>query len=459
MQNNRPTHQRFILIAILFYHSVNTLMDRVVISSAKDGIVTDLGISDQMMGYVFGIFALGYAMFQIPSGWIADRYGPRKALSVVVGVWSCFTMLTGAAMNAVHMLILRFAFGMGEAGAFPGATRAFYRWLPPKERGLAHGINFSGARLGPAFALFVMPFLIRAIGWRMTFVINGLIGIVWAVIWVWWFRDDPKDNKYINQAELDYIEEGQQQSEFVEKSDATFGQIFVSSNMLLTMYQYTASNMTFYVCFSWLAPYLSSRWGRTGELFAPIPLLVAAASQLISGGLVTWLYNRGYHVGSRRIPAIIGFFLGAAGLLLATQTTNIVPFILSFSIAILGVDMTLSPSWSFCMDIGGKKTGMVSAAMNMAGNIGSAVSAIIFPFFVANVTLPFFAAETGSANSFFIFAAVLNITAIFAWLGMNPRREVNRSLTPNQVRFRVALYILILVGGTVGAILYNLFVK
>ena len=121
--------------------------------------------------------------------------------------------------------------------------------------------------------------------------------------------------------------------------------------------------------------------------------------------------------------------------------------------------MTLSPSWSFCMDIGGKKTGMVSAAMNMAGNIGSAVSAIIFPFFVATVTLPFFAAETGSANSFFIFAAVLNITAIFAWLGMNPRREVNRNLTPNQVRFRVALYILILVGGTIGAILYNLFAK
>ena len=113
----------------------------------------DLGISDQMMGYIFGIFALGYALFQIPSGWIADRFGPRAVrLSAVVSVWSCFTMLSGAAVNAVQMLVLRFSFGMGEAGAFPGATRAFYRWLPPKERGLAHGLNFSGARLGPAFA-------------------------------------------------------------------------------------------------------------------------------------------------------------------------------------------------------------------------------------------------------------------------------------------------------------------
>jgi ACS family glucarate transporter-like MFS transporter len=421
MSQPRRSRQRFVLIAILFFHSVNTLMDRVVISSAKDDIVLDLGISDQMMGYVFGIFALGYALFQIPSGWIADRFGARAALSAVVSIWSCFTMLSGAALNAVHMLVLRFSFGMGEAGAFPGATRAFYRWLPPKERGLAHGLNFSGARLGPAFALFVMPKLIRAIGWRLTFVLNGLLGIVWAVVWLWWFRDDPKDNKYINQAELDYIEAGQTQSDFADTSQVSFGQIFVSSNMLLAMVQYIASNMTFFVCFSWLAPYLREQWGRTGELYAPIPLLVAALAQWISGGLVTWLYNKGYHVGSRRIPAILGFVLGALGLLFATQATEILPFIISFSIAILGVDMTLSPSWSFCMDIGGSKS--------------------------------------GTANSFFVFAAVLNVTAIAAWLGMNPRREVNKNLSPAQVRFRLILYGLILVGGAVGAVFYNVFLK
>ncbi len=459
MSKQRLSHQRYVLIMILFFHSVNTLMDRVVIASAKEEIMVDLGITNQMMGYIFGIFALGYAIFQIPSGWIADRFGPRKALTIVVSIWSCFTMLTGAAINAIQMIVLRFVFGMGEAGAFPAATRAFYRWLPPKERGIAHGINFSGARLGPAFALFIMPFLIRAIGWRLTFVVNGLIGIVWATIWLWWFRDEPKDNKYINKAELDYIEEGQKQSDFAEKSDVTFGQIFVSSNMLFAMYQYFASNMTLFICLSWLTPYLVEQWGQTGELYAPIPLLVAATAQWVGGGFVTWLYNRGYHVGSRRIPAIIGFILGALGLFLATQTTNIVPFILSFSIAIFGVDMTLSPSWSFCMDIGGKKSGAVSGSMNMAGNIGSALSAILFPFFLANITLPFFAPKTGTANSYFVFAAVLNIGAILAWLCMNPKREPNKSLSASQVRFRVVLYILILIGGAVGAIFYNIFFK
>ena len=217
--------------------------------------------------------------------------------------------------------------------------------------------------------------------------------------------------------------------------------------------------MTLFICLSWLAPYLVEQWGQTGELYAPIPLLVAAMAQWISGGFVTWLYNRGYHVGSRRIPAIIGFILGALGLFLATQMTNIVPFILSFSIAILGVDMTLSPSWSFCMDIGGKKSGAVSGSMNMAGNIGSALSAILFPFFLANITLPFFAPKTGTANSYFVFAAVLNIGAILAWLCMNPKREPNKSLSASQVRFRVVLYILILIGGAVGAIFYNIFFK
>ena len=116
-------------------------MDRVCISSAKGDIMRDLQISDQMMGWIFGIFALGYALFQVPSGWFADRFGPRKALTVVVSFWSTFTMLTGAAFNALSMLVLRFIFGVGEAGAFPGATRAFYRWLPVKERGIAQGIK------------------------------------------------------------------------------------------------------------------------------------------------------------------------------------------------------------------------------------------------------------------------------------------------------------------------------
>jgi len=129
------TSKRYILITLLFFHTVHTYMDRICISAASGNIQTDLGISNQMMGYIFGVFALGYALFQIPSGWLADYYGPKKALTWVVMAWSSFTALTGTAWNTLSLLVIRFLFGVGEAGAFPGATRAFYNWVPARERG------------------------------------------------------------------------------------------------------------------------------------------------------------------------------------------------------------------------------------------------------------------------------------------------------------------------------------
>lgn len=451
------TRQRFVLIGILFFHSVNTIMDRVAISAAKDGIISDLKISDQTMGYIFGIFALGYALFQIPSGVFADRYGPRKALAWVVTVWSAFTMLTGAAFNTVSMLVLRFLFGAGEAGAYPGATRAFYSWLPVKERGIAHGINFSGSRIGAALSLFLMPGLIALVGWRWTFVINGLIGIIWAVVWLLWFRDSPRDNEKVNTEELRYIEEG-----CVEEGSAedkgSFGQIFISRNMLLAMFQYLSSNMTFFICFSWLLPYVTSTWGDEVKAYhAPIPLLVGACANWVSGGFVSFIYKRRGLTASRRIPAIVGFVLGTVGLIAATLTSELNLFILAFSVAVFGVDMTLSPSWSFCMDIGGKRSGSVSASMNMVGNIGSALSAIIFPYFVASVTIPLLAPEAGNGNSFFIFCGVLNFLSILAWLLMDPKRDVDRSLSTAAVKLRVALLGLGITAATFGAIIYKIF--
>ena len=131
LSNLGPTRQRFLLVLLLFFHTVNTYMDRVCISAAKGDMQSDIsGLTDQMMGYAFGIFAIGYALFQVPSGWFSDRAGPRRALTIVVVIWSIFTALTGAVYTAVMLLVVRFLFGVGEAGAYPGATRALYGWLP-----------------------------------------------------------------------------------------------------------------------------------------------------------------------------------------------------------------------------------------------------------------------------------------------------------------------------------------
>jgi ACS family glucarate transporter-like MFS transporter len=456
--NQNKTNRRYILIVILFFHTVKTYMDRICISAASTAIQNDLGITNQMMGYIFGIFALGYALFQIPSGWFADTFGPKKALAWVVSAWSTFTALTAAAWNGVSILIIRFLFGMGEAGAFPGATRAIYNWVPQKERGLANGLFHSGARLGSAFSLLFMPFLIRLVGWRLTFIINGLIGILWTIIWITWFKNHPREHPGVNDKEREYIEKDLE-NEIEESQKIPFGIIVTSPNMLLAMIQYMASNITFFIALTWLLPYMVSQWGQAAEIYAPIPLIVGMFAHWSAGGLITWLHVRGYKIASRKIPAIFGFFLGIVGLLLATQVSPVSPlaFILTFSIAVFGVEMTIAPSWTFCMDVGGVKSGAVSGTMNMLGNIGSAVSAIIFPYFVANVTLPVFAKTSGTANSFFIFAATINLVAILAWIKMNPAKQLNDSLSPSQIRFRVSVLISAAVLLILGLLIYKTF--
>ena len=454
------SRQRYVLVSILFFHSVNTYMDRACIASAADFIIKDLAITKEMLGLILGIFAVGYALFQVPSGWIADRLGARKALTIVVTFWSMFTALTGAARNALQMLVLRFMFGVGEAGAFPGATQAFFRWLPVKERGLAHGINFSGSRLGAAFSLFLMPWLISVIGWRWTFVVNGIIGIIWATVWLIWFRDNPKDNKKINKAELDYIEQGRV-SDFTTTIKASFAEIFTSMNMSLAMLQYFASNVTFFISLTWLPSYIRNQWpdDPNAIYYSAVPLIFAAFANWIAGSMVTGLFKKGYHVGSRRATAIVGFSLGIIGLILATQTRNLdflttdkaqlYWFVFCFGLATFGVDMTLSPSWAFCNDIGGANSGAVSGSMNMVGNIGAALSAITFPLLLSE--------KTGSANAFFILAAGLNLVAIVSWCFMNPNRTSGKKLSPDAVRNRFIAMLTALVLLTLATVGYNIY--
>lgn len=430
-------------------------MDRICISAASDLIKADLGISNQMMGYIFGVFALGYAFFQIPAGWIADKFGPRKALTGVVMAWSTFTALSGLAWNAVSMLVFRFLFGIGEAGAFPGATKAMYKWIPAKERGIANGIFHSGARVGAAVSLFFLPFLIRVAGWRMSFLITGLFGLVWVTIWVWWYRDNPSQNKKISISELSYIEKGVSENS-VMAGKLSIAQILTSSNMLMLMIQYIASNITFFISFTWLLPYLVSQWGKGAEIYAPIPLLAGMFAQWFSGWMATRIYSSGRPVMARKIPAISGFSLAVIGLIMITLMpwTTALSFTLLFSVAVFGVEMTISPSWSLCMDMGGENSGVVSATMNMLGNIGSAFSAIIFPFFVSSVSIPFFAEKTGTANSFFIFAAIMNLLGIVSWLFIRPGRKIG-SQSSQATRMRLIIFIMTITLVTAGVLIYK----
>ena len=459
--NTSPTHQRFWLVFLVFLHTVNTYMDRVAISSAKDAMQRDIvGLDDQMMGYVFGIFAVGYALFQIPAGWFSDKAGPRHALTIVVVVWSIFTAMTGMVYTAISLLVVRFLFGVGEAGAYPGATRALYSWLPARERGLGQGIFHSGARVGAALSLILMPWLINRIGWRMTFVANAFVGLLWGVIWWFWYRNEPSEHASVNAAEVELIRQGIA-AEGTASPQLPYIQVVTSANVLLAMFQYAASNITFFISITWLQPYISKTWGYQYASLASLPLLSGAAALWISGYAVTALHTRGMAVMSRRLPAMIGFLIGALGLILSSQlsgSSSVWTFIVCFSLAIFGVEMTLSPSWSFCMDIGGPRSGAVSAAMNMVGNMGAALSAVAFPFFVANVTIPHFAEQAGTANSFFLFAAVVNVFAAVAWLAMNPLRELP-VISAAALRRRLILFVIMIIAVVCALVYTNLLLK
>lgn len=237
---------RVLLVFGTFFLSLLLYIDRACISAAKIPISDSLGFSDKQMGWVLSAFALGYALFQTPSGMLADRLGPRKILTTIVILWSAFTALTAAAWNYVSMLMVRFLFGASEAGAFPGISRAVYSWYPLKERGLVTGINFSGSRLGAAFALPLVAWLIHATGWRNTFIILGIIGVLWAIFWVLWFRNTPEEHKGISKEEKEYILKNRQQADVSEKAGMSMGTMLKSGNMWLAMLQYFASNFTFF---------------------------------------------------------------------------------------------------------------------------------------------------------------------------------------------------------------------
>jgi ACS family glucarate transporter-like MFS transporter len=287
-----------------------------------------------------------------------------------------------------------------------------------KERGLVTGINFSGSRIGGALALPLIAILISKIGWRHTFMLQASFGLCWAFFWYLWFRDDPTQHKRITSEELNYILTNRQQTKAQQKDKVTPAILLRSTNMWLTMFQYFASNITFFFCLSWAFSYIKKRYSLDfvdAAIWTGIPLLGGAVGNWIAGFMVDSIYKQGKWQLSRRLPAIIGFALAAIGVVGFIFMEDIVPAILFLTIAILGADMTLSPSWSLCVDIGKKHAGSVSGMMNMAGNIGS---------FVTGLAYPYLNAWTGSDSTYFYLAAVLNVLAIFAWMMIKPEKTL-----------------------------------
>ncbi len=417
--------KRHLLVTGTFLLTLLLYVDRICISVAKDPISKELALSDAAMGWVMSAFALGYALLQTPSGMLADRLGPRKVLAAIVTLWSVFTTLTAYAWNFVSLLVIRLLFGAGEAGAFPGISRAVYSWIPLKERGLITGINFSGSRLGAAFALPALSVLMASWGWKSTFFLLGLIGVVWALVWYWLFRDKPEDHPGITAEEKNYIiQHRQPAAKGVTKISVR--QLFASRNMWLAMVQYFCSNFTFFFALTWLYPHIKREYqldSVAAGWYAALPFIAGALGNWFSGWWVDRIYKTGNWRSSRQKPATVGFLLSAAGLMGGVLMTEVNGAVLFLSLAIFGADMTLPPSWSFCVDIGKENAGAVSGNMNMAGNLGSFVTSLAFPYLLL---------WAGTPNFFFYVAAALSVVGALVWQRMHPEKPIGpQGIQPN----------------------------
>jgi len=410
--------KRYLLLLGTFLLSVLLYVDRACISTAKGDITRDLSMSDTQWGWVMAAFALGYALFQTPTGAVADRFGPRVLLTSVVLLWSIFTGLSGMVRNFISLFTVRFLFGAGEAGAFPGMARAVYSWIPMSERGIAQSINFSGSRLGAMFAMPLVTWLLVNFGWRNMFLILMVVGFAWSLFWFFWFRDDPSEHPRISMEEKEHILASRQQPDAAQKQKIPFLLMARSPNMWMAMTQYFCSNFTFFFALTWLFPHLKKTYNLdtlTTGFYTSAPFLGGAVGSICAGLLIDRIYKQGNWQLSRRLPAMVGFALAALGLLLSLRMETALGAVAWFTVAIFGADMTLSPSWSFCTDIGRKNAGSVSGTMNMAGNIGSLVTSLAFPYFLE---------WTGSTTPFFFVAAGLNVLAIVLWMRMKSDRPL-----------------------------------
>lgn len=413
--NTRPSHARFIVVGLAVSLAMITYLDRACISELKGHISQSLSLSTDQMSWVFFAFAFAYAAFEIPTAAWADRRGVRNVLSRIVLWWSAFTIATATAFSYVWLLVIRFLFGAGEAGAWPSVARAFSRWVPTRERGTIQGIFFMGAHFGGGITPLLVTAMLTVMPWRAVFVVFGLLGVVWAAVWFWWFRDEPAEHPAVNEAELAWIENDR-------RIDAGHGgagiwrKLFTHPNMLPLCVMYFPNSFTFYFCITWWSESLKDR-GLTGyekAFFTGLPLLLSVVADLF-GGLATdkaaarW----GLRIGRCGVGSA-AYFVAAACMFAATLRPSGAWSGTLVAIAVAASMFTLGASWGACLDMGGKNAGVLSATMNTSGQIGSMVS----PLLINQVQ------KLYGWNAALILISILFLIGAVSWLLVDPRKRV-----------------------------------
>lgn len=357
---------RHIILALLVALSVLTFLDRLCISVAGPRMQAELNIPPEQWGVVLSAFVLAYGLFEIPTGMMGDRSGQRGVLTRIVLWWSAFTALTGSMTSFLPLVVTRFLFGAGEAGAYPNMSGVVRRWFPVHERARAQGFIWGASRFGGALApLLVVP-VQQTYGWRAGFWIFGVVGVLWCAAWWLYYRDEGAPYPPASHA-------------------APVGLMFRSPQLWLILCMYGSYAWGSWFFFSWLHTFLIKGRGFTESemaVAASLPFLLGTASNIAGGYISDAACRRwGLRSGRRRI-GVTSLAVSSALLLAAAGTTDRIATValLTFSFAIM--DLMLPSAWALCLDIGGSHAGAVTGAMNTAGQLGGFVCTLVFGFVV-----------------------------------------------------------------------------
>jgi ACS family glucarate transporter-like MFS transporter len=413
-----------IAIAVIQY------IDRVCISWAMPEIREALKLADKShddaVGYIYGAFTIAYALFEIPTGWLGDRFGTRKTLVRVVLWWSLFTAATGWVVGLYSLIAVRFLFGMGEAGCFPNLTRAFATWLPPGEKSRAQSTLWLCARWGGALTPLLVVAVLGIMSWRGAFSLFASLGVLWTLFFYRWFRDEPRDHPGVNQAERAMLAGNPP----VARHDHVPWKSFISSGTTWLLWaQYFFFSYCWYFYVTWLSKYLRDSYGSTWTkiglaMLGGVPLLGGGFGNLLSGFLMPRIARRtGDLRQARRILAFSGFILaGTAFLFPAHHMASPLIVMVAMGLASFFGDLSMPSSWSACMDIGGKFSGTYSGSMNMMGNLGGALGPILVGHLLVWTNQNWAVIFNISAGAYFL--------AALCWLFIDPVTSLDREEKP-----------------------------
>ncbi len=419
----RPTRVRNRVLLLLMLVTGITYLDRVCIAAAAPHMMAQMGLSGIEMGYVFGVFAVAYGLFEVPAGWLTDRLGPRKMLIRIVVCWSVFTAFTGVTRGFLSLLVTRFVFGAAEAGAFPAVARALSNWFPLQDRGRVIGLMWAGARVGGSVAPPLAAALTTWIGWRLAFVVFGMVGLVWSLAFTASYRDKPAEHPDVNSGELAYIGQSAPVARTVllsVKTSTAWRSIFSNSSVWALFWMYFGSSYGFWFFITWMPTFLMREHAlpaRQAGLYSSLPLAAGAVCSITGGMLSDWATRRtGSLRWGRSLVGMGGFLLASISFGMAALARGPRMTVLFLTLAAGGIDLCVPVAWAACLDIGGSFGGTVSAFMNA----GSSISALISPLAAVYLFQKF-----GSFGPMFASASVIYLIAGLLWLKIDATRAVS----------------------------------